>query len=266
MPQSIRPLKHLGQNFLTDQNIARKIVAAVPAPPDARVVEIGPGTGALTALLAERFPDLVALEVDERAVAVLRERMPSLDVRTVDVLRFDWHSLALERSEGGPLHVVGNLPYYITSQILFGLLEARDVIASAVVMMQLEVAERIVSAHGSRTYGILSVILQRYAHIELLFRVSQNVFYPRPDVTSAVVRFTFNREDEEQVPFELFREIVRSAFNQRRKTLRNSLSELLDRHGLELPAEWSARRAEQLSPDEFVALTRFVDSGGRDLP
>ncbi|HEX7071216.1 MAG TPA: 16S rRNA (adenine(1518)-N(6)/adenine(1519)-N(6))-dimethyltransferase RsmA [Rhodothermales bacterium] len=264
MTHPLRPLKRLGQNFLTDPNVARKIVASVPAPPEARVVEIGPGTGALTGLLRERFGDVVAIEVDQRAVAVLRERMPDLDVRHLDVLAVDWHALAAERDGAPPLYVVGNLPYYITSQVLFGLLEARDCIASAVVMMQLEVAERLAAAHGSRAYGITSVLLQQYADVAVLFRVSRNVFYPRPDVTSAVVRIDFRgAEPEDSVPFELFRSVTRTAFNQRRKTLRNSLSTLLEERGISLPERWSGRRAEELSPDEFVSLTRFIETGGR---
>ena len=263
MPQPLRPKKRLGQNFLTDPNIARKIVAAVPAPPEARVVEIGPGTGALTALLAERFEDFVAVEVDERAVTLLHEQLPGVDVRHADVLEVDWRALASERAGASPLHVVGNLPYYVTSQILFSLLDARAVMASAVVMMQREVAERLVASHGTKTYGILSVILQQYADVALLFRVSRNVFYPRPDVTSAVVRIDFRTDEpEEAVPFELFREVTRTAFNQRRKTLRNSLSGLLERYGVTLAEEWSGRRAEELSPAEFVALTRFLQNGG----
>jgi len=258
----LRPIKRLGQNFLRDPNIARKIVDAVPAPPDARVVEIGPGTGALTGLLSRKYPDLIAIDVDERAIGLLREQIPGVDVRHADVLEIDWQAIAAEREDEGLLHVVGNLPYYITSQILFSLLDAREVITSAVVMMQLEVAERIVAPSGSRTYGILSVILQHYAEIALLFRVSPNVFYPRPDVTSAVVRIDFMREEARPVPFDLFREVVRTAVNQRRKTLRNSLSELMVRHGTELPDRWSGRRAEELSPDDFVELTHMIASGG----
>ena len=259
MSHRIRPIKRLGQNFLSDPNIARKIVAAVPAPPDARVVEIGPGTGALTALLKARFPDLIAVEVDDRAVAVLREELPDVDVRHGDVLEVDWKALADVNPPVDRLHVVGNLPYYITSQVLVALLASREVIASAVVMMQREVAERLAAGPGTRTYGILSVLLQRYADVALLFRVSPNVFYPRPDVTSAVVRILFRGDDPtEDVPFELFRDVTRTAFNQRRKTLRNSLSAILDERGVSLPDSWSGRRAEELSPDEFVSLTRFL--------
>lgn len=222
------------------------------------MVEIGPGVGALTGVLLERYPNLIALEVDERAVTLLREQFPSLDVRHQDVLEVDWAALAAER--GGRLHVIGNLPYYITSPILFALLEARPDVREAVVMMQLEVAERLVAVPRTKAYGILSVLFQLYATPELLFRVSRNVFFPKPDVTSAVVRLAFDAEappvsgDEA----ERLRAVVRAAFNQRRKTLRNSLRRWTRDQGLALPPGWDRRRAEELAPGEFIELTRYL--------
>ena len=244
---------YLGQNFLSDPNTARKIVEAIQAPPEGAVVEIGAGTGALTDLLLDRYPRLVAIEVDHRAVKVLRERFPDLDVRHEDVLEVDWQRLA----DGEQLYVIGNLPYYITSQILFALLEARSWIREAVLMMQLEVAERLVASPGNKTYGITSVILQQYADLELLFKVSRNVFYPRPDVASALVRVVFDRA-EEHVDYDFFREVVRTAFNQRRKTLRNSLSDILTAQATALPEQFEGRRPEELTPSEFVRLTRHL--------
>ena len=279
----LQPKKSLGQNFLRDPNTIRKIVAAVQAPRGGAVVEIGPGTGALTGALLERFPDLTAVEVDARAVAYLRQTHPALDVRQADVLEVDWAALAAEK--GGPLYVVGNLPYYITSQILFSLVDARAAVREAVVMMQLEVAERLVAVPRTKAYGILSVQLQLFARPELLFRVSRNVFFPRPDVTSAVVRLVFEDHEafEDHEVFEdheafdqhrgfdereemqagvdpsLLRAVVRTAFNQRRKTLHNSLSAWTRDRGIELPEAWASRRAEELDPPAFVALTRFLE-------
>lgn len=255
MQRSIRPVKRLGQNFLTDPNVARKVVAALRAPTDARVVEIGAGTGALTTLLAERYSDLIAIEIDERAVALLRGLVEDVDIRHEDVLQVNWASLCRDDQ---PLYVVGNLPYYITSQILFGLLEHRAHVHEGVFMMQLEVAERLDATPRTKAYGILSVILQHYAEVEVLFRVSRNVFYPKPDVTSAVVRFGFRDPAVGDVDFNLFRLVVRTAFNQRRKTLKNSLERLLDERGWVLPDHLSSRRAEELTPDEFVTLTRIM--------
>ncbi|MEL7171263.1 MAG: 16S rRNA (adenine(1518)-N(6)/adenine(1519)-N(6))-dimethyltransferase RsmA, partial [Bacteroidota bacterium] len=172
MTSDLRPKKSLGQHFLHDRHAIARIVAALDAKQDDPVVEIGPGTGALTRPLAERFARLVALEVDERAIAVLQAELPDLDMRHTDVLDVDWGSLAEElgASEHG-LTVVGNLPYYITSPILFALLGARRHLRRAVVMMQKEVAERLVAEPGTKTYGILSVQLQLWARPSYLFTV-----------------------------------------------------------------------------------------------
>src|SRR5690606_14958910 len=166
LPMSVRPKKSLGQHFLRDPNTIRKIAAAVGAPAGAPVVEIGPGTGALTEELLRHHPDLTAVEVDERAVAHLREALPGLDVRHQDVLDADWAALAEEK--GDKLWIVGNLPYYITSPILFSLLDARVHLRRAVVMMQKEVAERLVAAPRTKAYGILSVQTQLLARPTLL--------------------------------------------------------------------------------------------------
>ncbi len=257
MPSVIPPKKSLGQNFLSDPNTARKIVASIRAPEDAHVVEIGPGTGALTGLLAERFPMLTAVEVDPRAIEVLLARLPGLDVRRKDVLELDWEALA--REKGRPVYVVGNLPYYLTSPILFSLFDHRSILAEAVVMMQLEVAERLVAVPRTKAYGILSVNAQLFARPELLFRVSRNVFYPRPDVTSAVVRLDFRNIDV-AADVGALRQVVRAAFNQRRKTLRNSLGRWTRDGGFVLPDDWENLRAEELSPEQFVALTAHLGS------
>ena len=255
---SVRPKKRLGQHFLADANVIGKIVEAVGAPADAPVVEIGPGEGALTAPLLARYPNLSAVEVDDEAVAHVRARFPDLPVTHADVLSLDWAALA-ERA-GGPLWVVGNLPYYITSPILFSLLDARQHLRRAVVMMQREVAERIVAAPGSKAYGILSVQLQLLARPELLFRVSRHVFRPKPDVESAVPALDFDRDDPPGVASDVLRRVVRTAFGQRRKMLRNSLA-ALDAPGL-LPDPFATRRPESLAPDEFVALTQSLYPGG----
>ena len=266
----LRPKQSLGQNFLRDPNTIRRIVGALEAPQGAPVVEIGAGTGALTEVLLEAYPDLTAIEVDERAVALLEERFPRLDVRHQDVLEVDWAALAAER--GGPLYVIGNLPYYITSPILFSLLDAQAhlaaeseavreaVVREAVVMMQLEVAERLVAVPRTKAYGILSVLFQLYAVPALLFRLSPHVFFPKPSVTSAVVRLAFH--PAALLPAggegERLRAVVRAAFNQRRKTLRNSLHRWTRERGLSLPEGWERRRAEELTPAEFVELTRHL--------
>ena len=263
----VRPKKRLGQHFLTDANVIAKIVDAVGAPPGVPVVEIGPGEGALTGPLLDRYPGLTAVEVDAEAVAHLRTRFPTLRVRHADVLDLDWAALAAEA--GGPLWVVGNLPYYITSPILFGLLDTRAHLRRAVVMMQREVAERIVAAPGTKAYGILSVQLQLFARPALLFRVSRHVFRPKPDVESAVVALDFpggadGAEGPEGVDSDVLRRVVRTAFGQRRKMLRNSLAGLDAPHPL--PDAFATRRPEALAPAEFVALARALYGGAGDAP
>ncbi len=256
---SILPRRSLGQHFLRDPNVARKIVAALQAPEGAHVVEIGPGEGALTDFLQDRFATFTAVEIDRRAAAFLRDARPEIDVRQMDVLDVDWRALAREKA--APVCVVGNLPYNITSPILFNLLDARDVVQEIVVTMQREVAERLVAVPRTKAYGILSVLCQALAHPEILFRVSPHVFYPRPAVTSAVVRLTFSGKEEapEGVDMAFFRSVVRTAFNRRRKTLRNGLERWTKgATAIALPEGMDARRPEELTPEEFVALARYL--------
>ncbi len=260
---SIRPKKSLGQHFLRDPNTVRKIAAAVEAPAGAPVVEIGPGTGALTGELLRHHPDLTAIEVDERAVEHLRAALPGLDVRHEDVLETDWKALAEEKGER--LWVVGNLPYYITSPILFSLLDARAHLRRAVVMMQKEVAERLVAVPGTKAYGILSVQTQLLARPALLFEVSRHVFHPKPAVTSVVVALDFDPGSGpgQAVPplgvdVERLRRTVRTAFNQRRKTLRNSLKPITAETGYAVPEALAGQRPEALEPAAFVGLTRAI--------
>ena len=265
MPVAVRPKKRLGQHFLTDDGVVRRIVDAVGAPPGAGVVEIGPGEGALTGALLRRHPDLVALEVDPEAVAHLRARYPDLDVREGDVLEADWTALAEASSrtgadlEDGPrLHVVGNLPYYITSPILFALLDAREHVGRAVVMVQLEVADRLAAPPGTKTYGTLSVYFSLFARTEKLFDVPRQCFRPMPGVESAVVAVDFEGATPPDVPFKRLQRVVRAAFGQRRKMLRNSLGPLAREAGLDVP-EWAATlRPEAVSPSDFVRLARHL--------
>ena len=253
-----RPKQSLGQNFMHDPNMIRKIVGALQAPPDAHVVEIGPGTGALTGLLHERYDTFTALEIDQRAVAHLNEHLPGVDVREIDALEANWAALADEK--GGPLYVISNTPYYLTSQILFVLLDARTVVHEAVLTMQKEVAERLVAEPRTKAYGILSVLMQLYANPEYLFSVSRHVFTPQPNVTSATVRCTYDPEADPDIAFDWIRTLVRAAFNQRRKMLRNSLSPWTKDQDLTLPNDWGRRRAEALTPDTYVDLATYLDA------
>lgn len=262
MPQRVpfRPKQSLGQNFLHDPNMVQKIVETLDAPPEAHVVEVGAGTGALTGALAERYDTLTAVEIDKRAVEVLRANFPAVDVRQQDMMELDWGALAAEK--GGPLHVISNTPYYLTSQLLFALLEARPHIAEGVLTMQKEVAERIVAEPRTKAYGILSVIMQLYARPTLRFSVSRHVFYPQPDVDSAVVRLAYPAFDDERAAVnpDWVRTLVKAAFNQRRKMLRNSLRTWTKDQDIELPNDWGRRRAEALAPEDFVEIARYLQA------
>lgn len=255
MLSSIQPKKSLGQNFLQDANMIRKIASAIDAPQDATVVEIGAGTGALTQELSTQYANLVAIEIDERAVAYLQQAMPELDLIHQDILNISWAEMAQKYQ--APFYIIGNLPYYITSQILFSLLDEFSYIQKAVMMMQLEVAERLTAQPKTKAYGILSVWTQLFAHPKLLFQVSKHVFYPKPEVTSAIVSLEMkhNLDFLADLEIEWLRKVVRTAFNQRRKTLRNSLKILG-----EVPSVFADKRAEELTPADFVTMAKQMQS------
>lgn len=256
----ISPRKRLGQNFLRDPNTARKIVSSLRAQPDDRVIEIGAGTGSLTGILAERFSDFSAIEIDDRAVAYLDRTLPEVDVIAGDVLDCSYADLL--GTSDARLFVIGNLPYYLTSEILFRLLDESAFIKEAVFMMQYEVARRLVAVPRTKEYGILSVAVQLEADPELLFPVSRNVFFPKPDVRSAVVRLTFPVQNPDPARDKnVTRKVVRTAFNQRRKTLRNSLKGLFAETGAEVPDHFASLRAEELEPGDFIELARYLHTG-----
>ena len=259
---SVRPKKRLGQHFLVDQNVIGKIVDAVAAPTESKVVEIGPGMGALTGLLSRRYPSLTAVELDDEAVDYLREQFPSLDIVHKDVLKVDWSAIAghpTDRpSTDTGVYVVGNLPYYITSPILFGLLDARRHVSRAVLMMQKEVAERVVAEPGSKAYGILSVQTQLLSRPQMLFSVSRHAFRPKPDVESAVIVLDFDTTGELGFDIKQMRRVVRTAFGQRRKMLRKSLAGLCTELDVNIPEQYATRRPEALAPEELVSLTNTL--------
>lgn len=254
---AFRTKKSLGQHFLTDKNIVFKIIDAIKAKQADRIIEIGPGTGALTRWLVEKFDDVHAIELDQRAVELLGKEMPTLKIHHKDILKVNWSEFIASRSQ---TYVVGNLPYYITSPILFDLLENRDLFSGAILMMQKEVAERLVAKHSSKQYGILSVQTQLFSSVELLFDVSRNSFSPPPKVTSSVVRLTFNKPSLGISDISL-KKVVRTAFNQRRKKLSNSLKPVL---GDYLPAGFDFdKRAEHWEPETYAKLAEHLEQSDK---
>lgn len=248
--------KSLGQHFLTDGNIIRKIVDAIPADENDHVIEIGPGSGAVTEFLLKKFKNITAIELDQRMVEFLSEKYPELKIVHQDILQFDW---SIYEDEERPVHVMGNLPYYITSQILFNLFEYRSVLSTATLMMQKEVAQRIVAKPRTKDYGILSVQSQLMSSPEILFDVSPHVFSPPPSVHSSVIQFTFDKADLACTDKHL-KKVVRMAFNQRRKKLSNALKRL----DAVLPEdEFNFNlRAEALEPPMYEKLTARLEQLG----
>jgi len=255
--QQVRPKKFLGQHFLTDLSVAQRIAETISA---GRVLEIGPGMGVLTQyLLKNKDIDLTAIELDRESVAYLKEWYPELHLIEGDFLKLDLAELYPE----GEFCVIGNYPYNISSQIFFKVLEYKDRIPVCSGMIQKEVAERIASKPGKKAYGILSVLLQAYYDIEYMFTVNENVFAPPPKVKSAVVRLTRNRRQELGCDEQLFKQVVKTAFNQRRKQMRNSLMSLVGKDNPLLSEPVFTKRPEQLSVEEFIQLTNLIDGKGR---
>ena len=250
---AITPKKSLGQHFLVDKNIIRKIVNSFTPRSSEFCIEIGPGQGALTSLLLDRcHHNILFIDTDKEAVQFLRTRFPEAQNQFIlsDFLQYDFSNIQEEK-----IALIGNLPYNISSQIFFKILDSRHRIDNGVFMIQKEVAERLVAKAGNKTYGILSVLLQAFYDIELLFTVSPNVFHPKPNVQSAVIRITRNSTKKLPCDESLFFRIVKQSFGQRRKMLRKSLANLLPSD-----SPYATTRPEMLTINQFIDLTTHIQS------
>lgn len=250
----VRPKKSLGQHFLIDQNIARKIVDSLNYKEN--ILEIGPGKGVLSKYLFEKeCKNFRLIEIDKESVVYLNEnfKLKPSQLIEADFLTIDIKSLFNEN-----FAIIGNFPYNIGSQIFFKVLENRNQVIEVICMIQKEVAQRIAEKPGSRVYGILSVLLQAFYNIDYLFTVNEKVFSPPPKVKSAVIRLTRNNRENLNCDEQLFFSVVKSAFNQRRKTLSNSLKAVYS--GKDLIHPLLTKRAEQLTVDEFIELTNLISS------
>lgn len=251
----VRAKKALGQHFLTDQSIARRIVATLSIDGVRDVLEIGPGMGVLTQYLLEREDlDLKMVEVDGESVEYLINHYPGMQGR---LLQADFLKLNMSRVFSGEYRVIGNFPYNISSQIFFKILDDRKRIPEVVCMIQKEVAERLAAPPGSKTYGILSVLLQAWYDIEYVISVGSGAFNPPPKVQSAVIRLKRNSRTDLNCDETLFRKVVKTSFAQRRKTLRNALKPILP-EGFDTSAPIFDLRAERLSVEDYIELTKSI--------
>lgn len=252
----VKPKKSLGQHFLKDLQIAQRIADTLSEYKHLPVLEIGPGMGVLTQFLLSAEHDLWVVELDLESVDYLEQNFPVLEGR---ILAEDFLRLDLSKLFTGPFCVIGNYPYNISSQIFFKVLDYKDQIPCCSGMIQKEVAERLAAGPGSKTYGILSVLLQAWYEVEYLFTVSEKVFDPPPKVKSAVLRIKRNNRTELGCDEKLFKTVVKTSFNQRRKTLRNSMKPLLGKDCPDYILPIFDKRPEQLSVEQFVELTRITE-------
>jgi len=252
----VKAKKHLGQHFLTDKNIATKIVDALhPDGRYAQLLEVGPGMGILSDILLQREGyEVHLIDIDTESYEFLQKKYPELGSRLINA---DFLAMDFGAAFTGPMAIIGNFPYNISSQILFKILDNRQQVVEVVGMFQKEVAERCAAKPGSKEYGILSVFLQAYYKVEYLFTVKAGVFNPPPKVLSAVIRLTRNEKQQLDCDEKLFWQIVKAGFNQRRKTLRNAISALINKEKMGEDATLELR-AERLSVDDFVSLTQRV--------
>ena len=250
----VKPKKHLGQHFLLDDSVSKRIASSISCFGDnTKVLEIGPGTGALSKFLLAENKNVIAYEIDRESVDYLAANFPDLEVRKEDFLKLDFTEFGNQK-----LIVIGNFPYNISSQILFKILEAKELVVELVGMFQKEVALRVSQQPGNKQYGILSVLIQAYFDVEYLFTVDEHVFDPPPKVKSGVIRIKRNTTTKLSCDEKLFKRIVKTAFNQRRKMIRNSLKIFLNDKKTNHPL--FIMRPEQMAVQDFIELTNILES------
>ena len=250
--QKVKPKKALGQHFLTDLNVAARIASTIDDFRELPTLEVGPGMGVLTQFLLEKDPKVTVVELDSESVVWLREHYTDLRIVEADFLRLD----LAKTMNGNPFTVIGNYPYNISSQIFFKVLDYKDMIPCCAGMLQREVAERLAAPPGTKTRGILSVLLQAWYDVTYLFTVSEHVFNPPPKVKSGVIRMVRNSRTELGVNEALFKSVVKTTFGQRRKTIRNSIRAICPNFPADHPL--AGKRPEQLSVEDFIALTAAI--------
>jgi len=251
-----KPLKKFGQNYLVDKNIVLKFVNRFNPSSNDHVIEIGPGRGAITEELATRTKYLTAIEIDNRIIDELTEKFPLVNFLHKDILKIDFDEILEPNVK---YRVMGNIPFNLSSPIFFKLIKNRNHFSDAMFIIQLEVAQRITAKPNSKNYGILSIILNYFADVNLEFEISPNVFYPKPKVKSAVIKLDFGKELSADIDAQLFIDVVKASFGNRRKTLKNSLNNSIFKScnfmGIDLDF---SKRAESFTIDDFIKLTQFI--------
>lgn len=254
MASNIRPLKRFGQNYLVDKNIIVKIADVFAPQTDDVVLEIGPGTGSLTSILHNKVKKYYAVEIDKRVIDDLRLKFPAIEIINNDFLDIDLRQFSTDK-----LRIIGNIPYNITSPILFKLIENRSLVRDSVIMTQYEVAKRITASRGTKDYGILSVLINYFADTKLCFKISPNVFYPKPKVFSAIIKLDFGKQTHDKIEDKLLIQTVKAAFGNRRKTLKNSLSNsIFGGVNFESLSYLLTKRAEELTITDFIELASLI--------
>jgi len=250
-----KPLKRFGQNYLTDKNTINKIVTEFNPSEEDIVLEIGPGTGSLTSLLYDKVKKYTAVEIDTRVIEELKAKFPSVEIINNDILDIDLKAVSPNK-----IRVIGNIPYNITSPIIFKLIENRTLVNDVMLMVQYEVAKRITTTQrGTKDYGILAVLVNYFAETKLCFKISPNVFYPKPKVFSAIVHLRFRELGNEIVDDKLLIQTVKAAFGNRRKTLKNSLSNsIFAQVNFESLSFLLTKRAEELEISDFIKLASLI--------
>jgi len=251
-----KPLKKFGQNYLNDKNILNKIINEFNPQPNDNIIEIGPGRGGLTKLLLEKNNYLIVVEIDTRVIDKLHSLSPKLKIINNDFLKTDLNSFCNEKRK---IRIIGNIPYNITSPIIFKLIDKHEIISDAVFMVQQEVAKRMTGVKGTKDYGIFSIILKYFCDVSFCFKVSRNVFQPKPNVDSAVVHLRFKTNKEDEIVQRTLIKVVKASFGNRRKMLKNSLSNSIFKNfdfsncGINL-----SQRAEDLDIKDFIRLSKFI--------
>ena len=257
--KNIKPLKKFGQNYLVDDNVIKKFVSELNPSQEDCVVEIGPGKGSITKELLSKVSKLIAIEIDNRVIDNLINKYSNLSVLNSDVLKVDFKNIY--KREKNKIRIIGNIPFNITSPIFFKLMENRNFIKDAVLIIPLDIAKRLIASKRTKEYGILTILLNYFSDLKLCFKISPNVFIPRPKIEAAVVHLNFENDIDAEVKNKMFINVVKASFANRRKTLKNSLSNsIFESYNFsEINIDLS-KRAEELEIKDFILLTKYFQN------